>query len=153
MAISYSKIIKHPRIFLRLFGITSEQIEIIAKKLEPLWQKNVISKYKRPGRNYKLSLQQMLMMLLLYYRTYTYSTMMQIGFMFGVDDSRVCRIIKILEPLIAGLVAIKKNRELTYEESAQMIDATEQIIKQSKQEKGHPKNRSNIFLARKKFQD
>lgn len=126
MAISYSKIIKHPRIFLRLFGITSEQFEIIAKNLEPLWQKNVISKYKRPGRNYKLSLQQMLMMLLLYYRTY--STMMQIGFMFGVDDSRVCRIIKTLEPLVVGLVAITKNRTLTHEETAHLIDVTEQVI-------------------------
>jgi hypothetical protein len=68
----------------------------------------------------------MLMMLLLYYRTYT--TQMQIGFMFGIDDSRVCRIIKILEPLVAEIVAIEKNRALTYEETAQLVDVTEQII-------------------------
>ena len=68
----------------------------------------------------------MLMMLLLYYRTY--STMMQIGFMFGVDDSRVCRIIKTLEPLVVGLVAITKNRTLTHEETAHLIDVTEQVI-------------------------
>ncbi|WP_207187027.1 helix-turn-helix domain-containing protein, partial [Candidatus Sarmatiella mevalonica] len=35
----------------------------------------------------------------------TYSTMMQIGFMFNIDESRVSRIIKKLEPLMAGLVA------------------------------------------------
>ncbi|WP_207187033.1 transposase family protein, partial [Candidatus Sarmatiella mevalonica] len=32
------------------------------------------------------------------------------------------------EPLMAGLVAIEKNRELSYEEAAQLIDVTEQII-------------------------
>ncbi|WP_207187048.1 helix-turn-helix domain-containing protein, partial [Candidatus Sarmatiella mevalonica] len=52
----------------------------------------------------------------------TYSTMMQIGFMFNIDESRVSRIIKKLEPLMAGLVAIEKNRELSYEEAAQLID-------------------------------
>ena len=53
---------------------------------------------------------------------------MQIGFMFGIDDSRVCRIIKTLEPLLANLVGIKKNRTLTHEEIAQLIDVTEQVI-------------------------
>ncbi|MBL3284876.1 IS5 family transposase domain protein [Rickettsiales endosymbiont of Paramecium tredecaurelia] len=48
--------------------------------------------------------------------------------MFNIDESRVSRIIKKLEPLMAGLVAIEKNRELSYEEAAQLIDVTEQII-------------------------
>jgi transposase len=48
--------------------------------------------------------------------------------MFGIDDSRVCRIIKQLEPLLAKLVAIDKNRTYSYEEAAQLIDVTEQII-------------------------
>jgi len=126
MAISYNKISKHPKIFLRLLGVTKEEFNILTGKLELEWQQKVINQYKRPGRNYKLSLQQMLMMLLLYYRTY--STQMQIGFMFGIDDSRVCRIIKIIEPLVAGLVAITKNRTLTHEETEQLIDVTEQVI-------------------------
>lgn len=130
MPISYSRIIKHPRVFSRLFGMSCEQFDILISKLDPLWQKQVVGKYKRPGRNYKLSLSQMLMLLLLYYRTY--STMMQIGFMFGIDDSRVCRIIKILEPLVAKLVAIEKNRTLTYEETTQLVDVTEQNIERPK---------------------
>lgn len=135
MSVSYSKIKKHPRIFSRLFGITCEQFDILSSKLDPLWQKQVIGKYKRPGRNYKLSLNQMLMILLLYYRTY--STMMQIGFMFGIDDSRICRIIKTLEPLVAKLVAIEKNRTLSYEKATQLIDVTEQIIERPTKSQKH----------------
>ena len=41
---------------------------------------------------------------------------------FGINDSMVCRIISRLS---ARIVAIKKNRELSYEETAQLIDVTE----------------------------
>ncbi|WP_341826588.1 transposase family protein, partial [Candidatus Sarmatiella mevalonica] len=68
--IRYSKIAKHPRVFLRLFDMGLEGMEL--EKFEI--------------------------------------------------------IIKKLEPLMAGLVAIEKNRELSYEEAAQLIDVTEQII-------------------------
>lgn len=142
MTISYNKISKHPKIFLRLLGVAREEFDIIAIKLELQWQQKVINKYRRPGRNYKLSIQQMLMMLLLYYRTY--STQMQVGFMFGIDDSRVCRIIKILEPLVARIVAIKKNRTLSYEEIAQLIDVTEQAIERP------IKKQKNYFSGKKK---
>ncbi|MBL3285223.1 IS5 family transposase domain protein [Rickettsiales endosymbiont of Paramecium tredecaurelia] len=94
--IRYSKIAKHPRVFLRLFGMELEKFEIIIKKLEKIWDKRVVGQYKRPGRNYKLGLEEMTLMLLMYLRTY--STMMQIGFMFNIDESRVSRIIKKLEP-------------------------------------------------------
>jgi len=135
MSISYNKVIKHPTIFLRLFGIKIEEFDILSDKLEILWEKRVTSRYKRPGRNYKLSLKQMLMLLLLYYRTY--STQMQIGFMFGIDDSRVCRIIKTLEPLVARMVAIEKNRTLTREDVVQLIDVTEQIIEKPSKKQKH----------------
>ena len=98
--IRYTKVAKHPRIFLRLFGIELEKFNIIISKLEKIWNKKVIGKYKRPGRNYKLNLEEMVLMLLIYFRTY--STMMQIGFMFNIDESRVSRIIKKVEPLVAG---------------------------------------------------
>lgn len=142
MTISYKKIKNHPRIFLRLFGITAQKFKILSVKLEPLWDKAVISRYKRPGRHYKLSLDQMLMMLFLYYRTY--STQMHIGFMFGIDDSRVCRIIRTLEPLVAGLVAIEKNRSLSQEEIEQLIDVTEQVIERP------TKGQKNYFSGKKR---
>ncbi|MBL3284279.1 IS5/IS1182 family transposase domain protein [Rickettsiales endosymbiont of Paramecium tredecaurelia] len=87
---------------------------------------------------------QMLMMLLLYYRTY--STQMQIDFMFGIDVSRVCRIIKTLKRLVAKLVAIEKDRVLSYEETEQLIDVTEQIIERpSKKQKDSGKKRRHTL--------
>ncbi|WP_202149078.1 hypothetical protein [Candidatus Sarmatiella mevalonica] len=44
MAISYTKIRKHPRIFLRLFGISCEEFDILVKKLEVSWAKKVVGK-------------------------------------------------------------------------------------------------------------
>ena len=71
MTISYNKISKHPKIFLRLLGVTKEEFDCLADKVALEWQKKVINRYKKPGRNYKLTMQQMLMMLLLYYRAYS----------------------------------------------------------------------------------
>ncbi|MBL3284408.1 Transposase domain protein [Rickettsiales endosymbiont of Paramecium tredecaurelia] len=43
---------EHPRIFLRLFGISCEEFDILVRKLEVSWAKKVVGKYKRPGRFY-----------------------------------------------------------------------------------------------------
>ncbi len=62
-------------------------------------------------------------MLLLYYRSYI--TQIFIGFLFGIDDSRVCRSIKRLEPILARVMAITKTRHLSQEEIEEIIiDAT-----------------------------
>ena len=127
MSLKYIKIIKSPIIFNRLFGISVSQFEEILLKIEPQWQKQVINCYKRPGRDYKLELGDMLLLLLLYYRSYI--TQMFIGYVFGIDDSRVCRIIQRLEPILAGELAITKTKHLSQEEVETLIvDATEQPI-------------------------
>lgn len=48
MSLRHTKIRKNPKTFQRLFGVTPQEFEIILKKVEPLWQKRVISGYKRP---------------------------------------------------------------------------------------------------------
>jgi hypothetical protein len=67
-----------------------------------------INRYKRPGREYKLDLADMLLMLLLYDRSYI--TQVFIGYLFGIDDSRVCRIIQKLEPIVANEMAMTKTK-------------------------------------------
>lgn len=69
-------------------------------------------------------------MLLLYYRSYT--TQLYVGFIFGIDDSRVCRIIKLLEPLLAKAMRIKKDRTLSQQDIELLMDATEQAIERPK---------------------
>jgi len=131
MSLRYSKIQKKPTTFLKLCGITVDQFNEIIKKLSPKWKKKIVSSYKRPGRPYVLDLEDMLLMLLLYYRSYI--TQEFIGFLFGIDKSQVCRTIKKLEPLLARIMAIQKTRSLSEDEIQELlIDATEQPIERPK---------------------
>ena len=59
--------------------------------------------------------------------------MLFVGYLFGIDDSRVCRLIKRLEPLLAKIMSISKPRKLSKEEvESLIIDATEQPIERPK---------------------
>lgn len=129
--ISYTKLHRKPQTFRRLFGIKVEDFEKILQKASPLWEKKVLKQYQRPGRPYKLALPDMILALLLYYRSYV--TQEFIGYLFGVDDSQVCRFIKRLEPILAHVVAISKRKKLSKEEvESLIIDATEQPIERPK---------------------
>ena len=145
MSIKYSNLIQRKRSFLRLSGITQDQFDQIIKRITPLWQREVLGKYKRPGRNFSLSLNDMVLMLLVYYRSYASQAF--IGLMFGIDDSRVCRIIRKLEPLLAKITAIPKKKYLTESEieDALVIDATEQQI-----QRPHKKQKSYYSGKKKK---
>ena len=142
MSLRYNKIKNHPTTFKRLFGISIDEFERIAKAVEPEWEKRVVKRYKRPGRKNKLSLPEQILMLLLYYRSYT--TQIFVGFLFGIDDSRVCRNIQRLEPILARVMAITKTRHLSQEEIEEIIiDATEQQIER-------PKKGQKAFYSGKK---
>ena len=131
MSIRYIKIRKHSRTFQGLFGLSVAQFDAILQRVELKWQDSVISAYKRPGRDYKLELSDMILMLLLYYRSYV--TQIFVGYLFGIDDSRVCRIIQRLEPILASVMAISKRKKLSQEEvESLLIDATEQPIERPK---------------------
>ena len=117
--------------FTFLFLLNLVQFNQICTKVTPLWKRQVLGKYKRPGRNFALSLEDMILMLLLYYRSYI--TQMFVGYLFGLDDSRVCRIIQKLEPLLAKVMAIPKEKYLSQEEIEEtLVDATEQPIERPK---------------------
>jgi len=143
MSLTYDKTSKKPTIFNRLFGVSVEQFNEILVKIKPLWEKEIIGSYKRPGRDYKLAISDMLLMVLLYYRSYI--TQAFIGYLFGIDVSRVCRIIKQLEPLVASVMAIQKTKHLSKEEvETLLIDATEQPIERPK------KNQKSYYSGKKK---
>lgn len=128
-----------------MFGIKIEDFEKILQKVDKQWVKKNLKTYKRPGRNYKLDISDMLLMLFLYYRSYM--TQMMIGAIFSIDDSRVCRIIKKLEPIIKKIVSIEKKKLLSKEEAekelAVLIDATEQQIER-------PKKYQELYYSGKK---
>jgi hypothetical protein len=99
----------------------------ILKKLEKLWQREVRERYKRPGRNSKLTLHEMLFVALVYYRCYvTYDL---IAALTGMNASTIGRIVRRIEKLLADAICLSRVQELTLENVDQIIvDATESPI-------------------------
>jgi len=142
MSISYKKLVKRPKVFQKLSGISIEEFETVRKKLEPDWKKLQELK-KLDGRPSKLDgMQDILLATLIYYRTYV--TYEFLGYLFGLDVSNIWRAIKKIEPLVIKVVAIKKDRSLSSDELMDLIvDVTEQPI-------NRPKNRQRKFYSGKK---
>ena len=109
---SYECLQKYPRNFHRITGVSIEQFEEIVFKCEGEWEKKIIKAKKLEGRPYGVgNLKEHLLSILIYYRCYT--TQEFIGMLYRVDDSCICRSIKRMEPILAKIIAIKKDRTLT----------------------------------------
>ena len=124
----YQKLSNHPFIFRRITGLTLEEFTALTKKLRRLWQRKHLQGKKIAGRPYGVGcLENHLLCLLIYYRTYT--TQIFIGFYFNVDAATICRTIKRLEPLLSQIIKIKKQPVLKEKElKTLLLDATEQAI-------------------------
>lgn len=142
---SYRRLQSRPRNFQRIAGVSIEQFEEIALKCEREWEKKITNRKKLEGRPYGVgNLKDHLLTLLIYYRCYT--TQEFIGVLYGVDDSCVCRSIKRIEPILAKVIAIKKDRTLTQKDlETIIIDCTEQSIER-------PKKRQKRYYSGKKKQ-
>ena len=118
-----NKIIKlksKPQIFKRLTGISVEKFEEVIKKLKPLYEHFDHERLNRPnrqrkpgaGNQYKLTLEERLMMLLMYYRLYI--THAFLGVIFGIDDSNVGRNINPVQKLLAKIFKLPNKVSLIY---------------------------------------
>src|SRR6187431_74676 len=124
---------RSPKAFRQLTGITPPVFDKLLADLTPRYERADARRKDRPdrrrrpgaGRKHALPLSDRLLMLLIYYRTYT--THAFLGFLFGVDDSAVGRNINPLQPLLAGIFRIPERRiELDPEEMRELFfDATE----------------------------
>jgi hypothetical protein len=122
-----------PGTFRQLTGITPAAFDRLLAELAPRYQHAEGRRKDRPGRRRKpgagrkhaLPLADRLLMLLIYYRTYVSHAFL--GFLFGLDDSAVCRNINPLQPLLAGIFRIPERRvELRPDEVRELFfDATE----------------------------
>jgi Transposase DDE domain. len=142
---SYQRLQSRPRNFHRIAGVSIEKFEGIVLKCEREWEKKIIKPKKLDGRPYGVgNLKEHLLTLLIYYRCYT--TQEFIGMLYGVDDSCVCRSIQRIEPIVAKVIAIKKDRTLTQKDlETIIIDCTEQPIER-------PKKRQKRYYSGKKKQ-
>src|SRR5947209_1031230 len=122
-----------PDTFRQLTGLTPAAFDQLLGQLTPRYHEAEARRKDRPGRQRKpgagrkhaLDLADRLLMLLIYYRTYTAHALL--GFLFGVDDSAVGRNINPLQPLLAGIFRIPERRiRLDPEEMRELFfDATE----------------------------
>src|SRR3954465_15473203 len=107
---------KSPSNFRSLTGVSPEKFDALLAELTPRYAAAEARRKDRPGRKRKpgagpkhaLALEDRLLMLLMYYRTYV--THVFLGFLFGVDDSSVGRNINPLQPLLAGIFRIPERR-------------------------------------------
>ena len=138
-----AKLIKKPIIFRGITVLTPSEFHQATKKLTPLFRKKYIKNKKLPGRPTGIKrIENKLLCLLIYYRTYT--TQLFVGFLFQVDAATVCRTIKRLEPLLARVMKIKKEWKMSQKEVHTLIvDCTEQPIRR-------PKKRQKDFYSGKK---
>ena len=127
---------RSPATFRRLTGITPVAFAHLLADLEPRYAAADLKRKARParkrkagaGRKHALPLADRLLMLLMYYRTYT--THAVLGFLFGVDDSAVGRNINPLQPLLAGIFRIPERKVTLDPEDIRELffDATERPI-------------------------
>ena len=86
----YRKLSIRPFIFHQITGVSLQEFATIVNKLRPIWNKRYLNKKKIAGRPYGIqTLENQLLCVLLYYRTY--ATQLFIGFWFRVDESTVSR--------------------------------------------------------------
>jgi hypothetical protein len=124
---------RSPKAFRQLTGITPRVFDKLLADMTPRYEQADARRRDRPGRRrrpgagrkHALPLADRLLMLLMYYRTYT--THAFLGFLFGVDDSAVGRNVNPLQPLLAGIFRIPERRiRLDPEEMRDLFfDATE----------------------------
>lgn len=132
--LNIKKLQGRPQAFRRLCGLSPGQFQHLLSQLEPRW---ALAQYKRQawlgrqrkvggGRARKLSLDQSLLMLLLYYRTYANHLFM--GMVMGLDDSNVGRYFKRLEPVLAQVFKIPQRTVVLLPDEiwTLIVDATEQ---------------------------
>lgn len=146
-----SRLKRAPDTFRQLTGLTPAAFDRLLAELEPRYhqaedaRKTRRTRQRKPGagRKFALPLADRLLMLLMYYRTYT--THALLGFLFGIDDSSVCRNINPLQPLLAGVFRIPERRVgLEPDEIRELFfDATERAIPR-------PSRRQKRFYSGKK---
>lgn len=159
--ISYQMLIKKPRVFKSLTGLTIDEFERLFRKLVLAWSASEHQRLNRPdrkraiggGRKYTLELKTRLVMVMCWLRLYLNTE--ALGFFFGVDKataSRNCRrLLKVLralgdetlgwpEPPRRGEGKSVGQALQEYPDLLAIVDATEQRIQRpsdDEQQKEH----------------
>ena len=137
---NFKKLKNNKRIFVRLIGISRENFDFLVKKIS----KKV--KNKKRGRNYKLKIEELLFLQLLYYRSYV--SYIFLGMLGDLDSSNICRNFNRISVMVSEILDIKSLKivktNLSEEEILELIlDATEQESEKRKGSKYSGKKKRN----------
>jgi hypothetical protein len=133
---------KNPAVFRRLTGITPDIFDDVLQQLAPRYEEWHRTHLHHPdrereyggGRPFKLPVEDRLLMLLIYYRTYVPHVFL--GFLFVVNDSSVGRDINPLQPLLQGIFRIPERSILSKEEIMDLFfDGMEQPVERPQNKK------------------
>jgi Helix-turn-helix of DDE superfamily endonuclease/DDE superfamily endonuclease len=167
--LTYDRLSRKPHLFKSFTGLLVKQFDDVYREIESKYPKHEIkrlSSRKRnrersigAGRRFKLDVRNRVIMVLVYYRLYITYTLME--FLFGLDQSNVCRDIQKIERLIRRCLPIPQKlynvtkRLKTKEEVEQYFpgfmfstDCTEQPI--PRPSKNNRKKRKLYYSGKKK---
>jgi transposase len=151
--LGYDRLSKRPQHFRSFTGLEVEEFDSLYEKVRSGYDESEEKRLGRKdrknkmgaGRPFSLSLRDRLVMLLVYYRLYTTSTLL--GYLFDLDETNILRDIRYLEPAVRECLPLPKKvhqitrRLRTIEEVEKFfpgfkafIDATEQEIPRPKKD-------------------
>ncbi len=157
--LSYDRLSKKPLLFKSFTGLSVKQFDDIYGEIESKYTKHEIKRlsYRNDrersigaGRHFKLDVKNRTIMVLVYYRLCITYTLME--FLFGLDQSNVCRGIQKMESLIKKCLPIPQKiysvtrRLKSKEEVEKYFPGFLAFIDCSEQEIPRPKNRQRRRL-------
>lgn len=171
--LTYKKLFDNPGKLLRFTSLTVIQFKTLSERLKPLWEDLERSRLTREdrirsvgaGRKYQLTtIEDKLLLILVFYRTYAVYELL--GWVFNLDASNICRMIKKLIPLVEGAAdptlrfalkdILKKRKKITsFEEFIKTYpDLVELVIDSTEQKRKRPgnKKKQKNFYSGKKHQ-
>jgi hypothetical protein len=155
LMLSYEALSKKPELFRSFTGLEVSEFDSVYEEVESkyddhererLSQREDRERRVGAGRQFKLSLEDRLLMLLAYYRLYVSSTM--VGYLFDLDHSNVLRDIRYLEPLVKDCIPIpekvygRARRATSPEEIEEYFPGFKAFIDSTEQEIPRPKRKA-----------
>ena len=133
MSLSYQSLVKQPYCFQKLTGLSIKEFTEMTEKVRSVYAKWEGNK-KTLGRPSGFrSLEDKLLCLMMYYRTYVTHTFL--GYLFNLHNANVCRMFKILEPMVAKTIHIQKDGTLTQEKVLSILSAVTEVPTQRPKKK------------------
>lgn len=153
LLLSYDRLSKKPSLFKSFIGLSIQQFNGIYKEIKSKYEKYEIKRLSSKrrergigaGRHFKLIVEDRVIMVLVYYRLYITYTLTE--FLFGLDQSNVCRCIQKIEGLIRQCLPIPQKlykitkRLKTKEEVEQYFPGFMAFTDCTEQQIPHPENK------------